>query len=203
MRITMDGGALLDFLKVVIGAGLGSGVATLLLAWRKHRADGTYLALRLAVNFEAYAKACATVVSDNEYPEHHPDHEFPNWITTLPEPPELPDDADGWKALDANEASAVLGFSMAIKDAQSVIYAIAEYTLHDVGESAQEEAARLGIQAWEIAKRLRVSHRLDPVARRFDYVMQLRREIVKADDRNKEAQAQQCERSAEIAQEAE
>jgi len=198
----MDGGGLIDFLKVVIGAGLGSGVATLLLAWRKYRVDGTYLALRLSVNFEAYAKACATVVSDNENPEHHPDEQFPNWISKLPEPPELPDDADGWKALNANDASAVLGFSMAIKDAQSVINGVGEYTPDDIGESAQEEAARLGLQAWEIASGLRATHRLTPVKQRFDYVAQLRSEIAKADERNKEAHLRRLERSAGIAQEA-
>ena len=195
----MDGVGLLDFAKVVIGAGLGSGVATLVLAWRKHRADGTYLAMRLAVNFEGYAKACAKFVSDNEYPEHRPDEQFPDWITTLPSPPDLPDDADGWKALDANDASAVLGFPMAINDAQSVIDAIAEHTPDDIGDSAQEEAAKLGLQAWNIADRLRAAHKLDTVTLRFDYVAQLRRQTAITEQRNMEAHLRQLERSAEIA----
>ncbi|TXN03069.1 hypothetical protein FV222_08900 [Methylobacterium sp. WL103] len=197
----MDGVGLLDFAKVVIGAGLGSGVATLVLAWRKHRADGTYLAMRLAVNFEAYAKACATFVSENEHPEHRPDEEFPDWITTLPGQPDLPDDADGWKALNANDASAVLGFSMAIKDAQSVIDAIVEYTPDGIGDSAQEEAAKLGLQAWEIADRLRSAHKLDPVTLRFDYVAQLRRQVAIASQRSREEHLRQHQRLDEIYQE--
>ncbi|TXN22154.1 hypothetical protein [Methylobacterium sp. WL9] len=183
----MDGNTVLDFGKVVLGALLGSGAASIGLAWWKHRGDSRYLALRLAVIFEGYASACSSLISRNGNAETPQGHEFPNWDVNLPTLPELPSDADGWKALDVEEAALCLGFASQIAGCQSVVGETIEHSPHDIDDVVAEEACCLGLQAWDLAVRLRSTHKLQPLAPRYDYAQHLREEQAAGTKRRQEA----------------
>lgn len=152
------------FFQIIGGAGLGSAIAQGLIAlWRDQRvsrAAASYLAMRIAVTLEAYAVACARLIQDNRDADHRPGEQFPDWETRLPEVGVYPDDADGWRALDAKLADDALSFPA---KRQSAIRRINEGIFVDEADTdvyVEAESSRTGAAAWATAKALRRTYGL-------------------------------------------
>ena len=169
-------GALLGFLNVWLGI------------WRdgrKKSADSTYLAVRLTVILEAYAAACADLISRNNMAEIWINDDLPRWDIRLPTLTAFPDDGDGWKALDPNLASECLGLRNKIDGSQGMISETIEHDEMEIGRSVQMQASERGLEAWSLAQRLRKAHRLRPVELVFRYDDFLKKEIERAKAREK------------------
>lgn len=161
-------GALLGFLNIWIGM------------WRDRRkkvADGTYLALRLAVVLEAYASDCSEMIQGNMRAETKPDHEFPDWNMKLPEIPPYVDDNEGWRALDPEIAGECLDLRNRAIGYQSSIYGRVEFSPDDGEIISKYCASKLGLESWDLAVKLRKKYRLKPIKPIFGYHHYLRSEL--------------------------
>jgi hypothetical protein len=160
-----------------VGAGVGSALVQALFSFLRERSQtkkqGAYLALRLAVTLEFFALACADFISENGNAETPPDHEFPDWTVKLPELPVLPDDADGWLAIDRPLADRCLNLRNKIHASQKVIDGTGEFTPDELGDTLDEEAAARGLEAWKLALELRRKHRLTPADTVYDFAERL------------------------------
>lgn len=185
-----------DLFKAFLGAGAGTATVTFgLTLWRekvKRRADATYLALRLAVALEGFAGACADLIRDNQNAEPLPGEAYGPCKTKLPALAEYPEDGDGWKALDANSASACLHLRNQIAGSQSAIILALPHFGVDVEGCVQKEAIARALEAHALAVRLRQKYGLAMVTPAYDYV----KEIVETKQRTEEAAAEWRKRSA-------
>lgn len=136
---------------------------------RKNRADGAYLAMRLAIVLEAYAEACADLVSRNDMAGQQVRGELPDWETRLPVLQPFPEDDEGWKALDPNVAGECLGLANKINGSQGFVSEMIEHDEHGIGRKVEMQACERGIEAWSLAEKLRITHRLRPVYLVFKY----------------------------------
>lgn len=161
-------GAFLGFLNIWIGI------------WRDRRkriSDGTYLALRIAVVLEAYASDCADLIQSNNRVETKPDHEFPDWNLKLPELPPYVEDNDGWRALYLEIAADCLDLRNRLAGYQGIIYGRIEFSPEEADLITTYCASKLGLEAWELAVRIRKHYGLSLIQPIFGYHHYLRREL--------------------------
>ncbi|MGE4048621.1 MAG: hypothetical protein AB7F35_27445 [Acetobacteraceae bacterium] len=195
-------------LSALVGAGVGSAgvtvIATALRERRQRKARAAYMTMRLAVILEAYTLACQEYLFENDAMETPPNDEYPYWELTLPEVAAYPDDVDGWTAIDRTLAGSCLSLRNKREACQRLIYWTREYTEDELEAAWRSEAARLGMEAWRIAKELRRIHRVegdntaqsagDYLQEQFDRVMEHRRlKEERARERAREREARRRE----------
>lgn len=120
-------------------------------------ADRKYVRATLARHLEAYARACAQAMWDN-------DDEELQGATNPPQFPDWPPDI-AWELLSPNEM-------MAIRDIEVRVDLQREHVSGNVWHGAGDEsaarvyymdgAARIGTEAWSVSKRLRQKAEVDP-----------------------------------------
>ena len=151
--------------KSAIGAGVGTALVQGAIGlWRDHRKNtshGAYLAMRLAVLFEAYATECGQFILDNGSAYQGPDEEHPHWDTTLPTLPVLPEDAEGWRSVDRELADRSLSIPNRIAGAQSMIRETIDLDTDRVGTELNRYSAELGSEAWALAAAFRKRYKLN------------------------------------------
>jgi hypothetical protein len=189
----------------VIGTALSAELGTILVQFigplvrdhyeRKRRA--AYMALRLAVFLEAYAVACADFISEDSEPPIA-DDEYPNRTTQLPQPPEYPDDPDGWRAIDGPLAGKCLNLPAKIRGSQRVINSEIEHMFYDhLDDTLDEQAAERGLEAWRIAAALRRTYAVEAVETVWDYAGGLEHSLAHV----KQKRAESARRKAEATRE--
>jgi hypothetical protein len=153
----------------------------------KKKTQAGYHALQLAVILEAHAYACAKFIMDNGNAQTPPDQEFPEWNVKLPELPQYPNDAEGWRAIDLQLAASALDLRNRISGSQADISSTIEFTVDELGETLDQQAAGRGLEAWEIAVALRRRHGVDPVELTWDFVEYMKNALQSAEEGLKEA----------------
>jgi len=176
----------LDFLKLIIGAGIGSalvqGLLPLLRDLFQRKKQATYMAMRLAVTLENFAWACANLIQDNHNAQTLADEEYPEWDVSLPVLPPYPDDDDGWRSLDRKLAGRCLVFRNRLQESDSIIRTTIDLLDgEDTKIAIDEAAAKRGLEAWDIAVALRQKHRIEDDKPEWNYVELLKLTAVAAE----------------------
>ncbi|KAB2795935.1 hypothetical protein F9K87_16160 [Brucella anthropi] len=154
----------LDLVKIVVGAGIGTAVvqwlASIAADERSKKSKADFLALQLAINLEAFARQCIELDRENEFAEHHPDQQFPDWSATLPSISQTPDDIDGWRSLDQNMVGRYYNL-WADRDAEQKSLSEALYHVEDdLEEYVALSVEKLGSRALKLATEIRTRHGL-------------------------------------------
>lgn len=170
--------------KVIVFAGT-SGILSALVVhllglfdqWRKHGRDAGYLAIRIATALEAYADECLTIIAEFDLHQQF-DGAAGSQTLKLPAVPEFPEDVDGWRSMPPRLTAEVLAFPNHVKAGQDRV----RFTWSVAGElgawdDCQDECARLGFRAWEIAAALRKAYQFPDFKPRFDVGSALKRHI--------------------------
>jgi hypothetical protein len=161
---TLAGSEFFDWAKVVIGAGLGTAIVQGIIALardeRSKKSKADFLALQLAIALEAFARQCAELDRGNEFAEHDPDEQFPNWSATFPIIGSLPDDVDGWRALDQNLVGRYFNLKVDRDEEQKGIFEAVEYVEDDLEEYVALSVEELGSRALKLATEIRSRHGL-------------------------------------------
>jgi hypothetical protein len=178
-------------LSALVGAGLGSalvqGAFSLMGERRRKNAHATYLAMRIAVLLDAFGLACSELINFNMTAEHPRNDELPNWDIHIPEMPPYPEDIEGWVSLDRALASRCLRLRGKIRASQSLIDGTREFAEHDLGETVDEQAAAMGLEAWRLAAGLHRKYRLDPVGGEYaSFLEEKKTRIIKAQNNRRE-----------------
>jgi hypothetical protein len=118
---------------------------------RQRTAHATYLAMRIAVLLDAFGLACSDLISSYAGAESAPGEEFPNWDIRIPELPPYPEDTEGWVSLDRALGSRCLRLHSKIRARQRVINETRDDAEDQLGETVGEEAAAMGLEAWQLA----------------------------------------------------
>jgi len=161
--------------------------------WRRRRALSCYTALRLAVIFEAYAFSCYSLLESNANAPHDPDSEFPEWTATLPKLDPLPDDPEGWRAIDTRIAARALNFDARIRGSQSLISSTIEFQAERLGDTLARQISERGLEAWNIAVDLRRENGLQAAELVWDYADSLQVTLDQAVRREREEQQRRGE----------
>jgi hypothetical protein len=150
-----------EAMRIALGAGLVSAVATQGLGWLRewHGQKGQDLkaarqvALRVAVHLEAFALQCADLVSDCELHDSSGGHAGKQH-TAFPELSPYPE--LDWKALDISLQARALAFPVEVVSAQQSIEFLWQVAgVEDVADECAERAANYGLRAWALAGDLR------------------------------------------------
>ena len=161
-----DWSRLISIIGPFVGAFSGSAVIQGLLPLyrerRQQKAHATYLAMRLAIILEAYASSCMNLISENANREQPPDSQYPVLSWTIPELPCYPDDVDGWRAIAPILAEQCLNLRNKISASQLTINGTIEFATDDLETAVIQNAAKRGIDAWNIATKLRSHHAVKP-----------------------------------------
>jgi hypothetical protein len=136
-----------------------------------------YLAMRLAVGLEGFASACCTVMFETiEQTEMDRREEDFVW-KGLPVVPELPKDDEGWRAIDPGMANLVLNLPNKVSGSAGLIRSTWEYSSENIGEEIAEQAAKRGLEAWQIAVSLRHKYDLGQIELVWEYPEQLEKHV--------------------------
>jgi hypothetical protein len=169
------------FFMMIVGAGLGSGVAQALLPIyrerRMRRKQAAYMAMRLAIVLENFAWACADLIQANQNARTPANAKYPCREIALPELLAYPEDVDGWRAIAPKLAARVLGLRNKLHESKSTILNTAEFNKEELGWLLHEKAASRGLEAWRIAVDLRKTHGIEPAELEWDYRDYLRRTL--------------------------
>lgn len=151
-----------DWLKIMVGAGLGTAavqaIAKYLTERRSKKAKADFLALQIAIVLENFADRCADLVHENRYTYQAPDHEFPDWSILLPEIDIYPDDVDGWRSLEQNLVGRCLNLRYDRDAAQRNLNEIVNHVPHETEEYVALAAEKVGVAALKLAGKLRSGH---------------------------------------------
>jgi hypothetical protein len=152
------------FIGVVVGAVITQGFI-LYRETRIQKLARTYLAMRLAVILEAFAIDCSSLINKNNRSESGDDDEGP--CGNLPSLGEYPTDAN-WIVLDSNLANRALSFrnDLAVSDETIEFRWNMENAVQS--DACNDEAAKRGIQAWDLAVELRKKYDLPPYSPGYD-----------------------------------
>jgi hypothetical protein len=159
------------------------------IGWRwKSKKDASYMAMRLANALEAYPPECVNLIYANGEIPRRENEQYPRWSTDLPTVGAYPDDPIGWKAIDPDLADRCLRLPNSISGCQSLIHNTVEYNEDSVQTEVARHASDLGLEAWDIAVKLRKIHGLPELKPVWDYPKALRdrRMFVISDDSAKE-----------------
>jgi hypothetical protein len=188
--------------KTILGAGIGSAlVQGLLPLWRdsrQKRSHAAYMAMRIAVAFEAYAATCSGFVQLNENAETHGGDEYPNWDTRLPQLPALPDDTEGWRAIDSKIAGQCLNLRNKTEESILYIRVTIEYSEADIGDVVNVHAASRGIEALALAIRLRKQYDIGPAESEWDYQDLMQQSLQTAEGRIEKRRTRNAARSRDM-----
>lgn len=154
----------LDWVKVVAGAGIGTaivqGIIVLARDERSKKSKADFLALQIAIDLEAFARLCVELDRENEFAEHHPDEQYPDWSATLPAIGSLPDDVDGWRSLDQNLVGRYFNLrsdrDQEQKDLNETLYHVED----DLEEYVALSVEKLASRALKLATEVRTRHGL-------------------------------------------
>lgn len=145
--------------QTFIGAGLSTALVTIGFGYwrdRQHRkALATYMAMRVAIALENFTLRCADAISDNNALFPAPGDEYPQWDRALAAPPDSPEDADGWRALDIKMANRALALHAMHHAEQRELWVSDEWMYGGWLNNYIVASANLGIEAWKIAVSLR------------------------------------------------
>lgn len=152
------------FFSAVVGAVITQGV-TWFRETRTQKLAAIYLAIRLAVTLEAFAIDCGFLINKNSRAETGDDDEGP--CGNLPSLGEYPKDAD-WKVLEPGLANRVLSFrnDLAVSDETIEFRWDMENAIQS--DACNDEAAKRGIQALNLAVDLREKYGLAPYSPGYD-----------------------------------
>lgn len=161
---TVAEGELLDWIKIVAGAGVGTaivqGIIVLARDERSKKSKADFLALQLAIALEAFARQCMELDRENQYAEHFLDQQFPDWSARLPTIDQTPDDVDGWRSLDQNMVGRYYNL-WADRDAeQKSLSESLDHVEEDVEEYVALSVEKLGSRALTLATEIRTRHGL-------------------------------------------
>lgn len=153
-----------DFFRAVIGAGIGTSLVQGVIPLHRDRVQrfnqAAQLATRIVQILEKYARTCGNFIEQHDNATHLPDEEFPEWSIKLPELPDLPDDIEGWRALDLKLGVRIRSLQGHIEERQKSLQATAEYCIDELGDKIPEHAAETGLEALGLATPLRRMYRL-------------------------------------------
>lgn len=160
----MVGSEFLDWAKVVIGAGVGTAVvqwlASIAADERSKKSKADFLALQLAINLEAFTRQCIELDRENEFAQHFPDQQFPDWSAKLPSIDQTPDDVEGWRSLDQNMVGRYYNL-WADRDAeQKFLSEIGYHIEDDLEEYVALSVEKMGSRALKLATEIRTRHGL-------------------------------------------
>lgn len=153
------GSYLAGSMQSVIGAGVGTalvaGGIALYRDKRQQKALATYTAMRVAIAFENFTYQCSEAIFANQAMSPPSGEQFPDWNISLAQPPEYPDDSDGWRALDIHLANGALSFPLLIQTKQRILSSDAEWMTDRWLDAYLVVSASLGIAAWHTAEAFR------------------------------------------------
>jgi hypothetical protein len=149
----------------------------------KQEADRKFDRAILARHLEAYARLCSEVWADNN------DQEEPEKVRALPAFPDWPEVS--WQLLGANEMMNARDISVRVDMRIKRAHAEAWYGAGTPGDERayySEAAARIGLEAWEIAARMRGEAGVDPFTYPFEgrFADSLKEEVAQLDRRASE-----------------
>ena len=124
------------------------------------------LAIRLAVLFDAFGRACSSIAGDE------PDPDGP-W-QELPKLPPYPEDGQGWVLLDAGLATRCWSLPIAIRESEDLLQVLV-CDPRQRAETLAVGAARLAHEARELAEEM--CRRYEIRDRRGNYVFRARRDL--------------------------
>ena len=155
----------LEIVKVLLGGLLAAGI-TLFVSGRRQDRDRTraarYLAIKLIGVFEKYATACGDAVSQNHDDRRTNPFDY-SGLARLPDLSELPDDPDGWRALEPAYSIQAQTFDQQIVSARSIISNAAEWgDADEVEKETNRHASELGLRAIDLAAAIRGQYLLPP-----------------------------------------
>lgn len=187
--------------KTFFSAGLGTAAVQAVLPFfrdRWHRKSlATYMAMRLAVTLESYSSTCSDFILENEDTQKLEEEESaeenrspsPNYDTKIPDLPPYPDDAEGWRAIDAKLANRCLNLTQKIRQSQETInlFINAPYgdAMDDVADLLHKFAAERGLEALDLADDLRDKHNVDSSALHIRDHLKNKRAIANTNLRNR------------------
>lgn len=155
---------LLDWIKIVAGAGVGTAIVQGFVALardeRAKKSKADFLALQLAIALEAFARQCIDLDHENEVAEHHPDEQYPNWSAKLPTIGQTPDDVDGWRSLDQNLVGRFFNLKADRDEEQKGLHEILYHVEDDLEEYVALSVERLASRALKLATEIRTRHGL-------------------------------------------
>ncbi|MDE2163595.1 MAG: hypothetical protein KGJ53_10560 [Alphaproteobacteria bacterium] len=146
---------------IAIVVGIGATVITLIAT--SHRDTGlrrrvaTYLAMRVAITLEAFAIACADLIGENQRAQPSNDDEGPRKL--LPRLPSYPSGGD-WRTLDMSLANRALAFRNDLAVSANAMYYEFDMNAKKQSDACDDQAAKRGVQAWDLARELRAFYRL-------------------------------------------
>lgn len=120
-------------------------------------ADRKYLRAVLARQLEAYARACAQVMWDN-------DDEERSSASALPDFPDWPTDV-AWELLGPNEMMTIRDIEVRVDIQREHVKGAVWYGANDEDDARsyyKDGAARIGLDAWLVSKELRQKAGVDP-----------------------------------------
>lgn len=179
----------LGWFKTISGAGIGTIIVQPLVSYfndrRTRNRQASYLALRLAVILEAYASACSDLLEKNQNAQWRPDEQFPDWDLRIPEVPEFPDEAEGWRSLELDLAQRALSLKNIRHFSQGSVHAILEF--QDADDAIKEIThftAEIGLESWNIADSLRQKYGINPPKIVYDFTENLKSNIKNIENRS-------------------
>lgn len=142
---------------VAIVVGVLASTITQVATSRRDRKTATYLAVRIAITLEAFAIACADLIHENDRAQRSDDDEGPR--ESLPELAVYPGD-ENWQTLDVSLANRALAFRNDLTVSHNTMYADWQTGDGPQSDLCDDEAAKRGIQAWDLASDLRSRYKI-------------------------------------------
>jgi hypothetical protein len=173
-----------DLIKIILGGSVG-GLSVQGIVWLKERNvrksekidKARVVALQIAVTLESFAQDCATMITENEVYEDTRGT-VGNHSGSVPNLPEYPSELE-WNTLDHQLASDVFGLRGIKKHCDGIVnfWADADPEPDRIRREASNQSGRCGLQAWNLAVRLRAQYSLpatSPNVGRWNFVETLR-----------------------------
>lgn len=147
--------------------------------WRSRHDNAAYLAIRIATALETFADDCMSVIGNfDTYRQSKGSAGKPT--TKLPAIPNYPEDADGWRSLPTFLTAKILAFPNHVRAGQeSISFTWSVADDEAAWNDCEQESAKLGLAAWELANELRLKFSFPPFEPRYDIAGALRREVAR------------------------
>jgi hypothetical protein len=163
----------MNLLLTALSAGAGVAVVEWILRSRDRQDRAAFMALRVALILEQFARMCAELNNENYNADHLEGEPFPEWNLKLPKLNDYPEDLEGWRAIPLRMSSPALGLSNKITEGQNAIDEIAAHVPESLEQIVQETARSLGHEAWQTAWEIRRHFNVHDAEPLWDYPSQL------------------------------